>query len=93
MTEKRKDTCNICGKELMYAMQIEDRKDLKCYFCNKTFSANTFCPNDHYICDTCHSETPIKIISEFSKKTILKDPYEIANQIMKHPMKKRCRFK
>ncbi len=85
MTIKRKDICDICGEELIYATEIEKRKDINCYFCNKSFSANVYCPNNHYICDSCHAQAPKTVITEFCKTTTLKDPFKIINQIMKHP--------
>jgi len=85
MTEKRKDICDICGQSLDYATQLEKRKDLTCYFCGQVYSTNIFCPNDHYICDACHTSEPIKILTQFCHTTALKDPFTIADQIMKHP--------
>ncbi len=81
----KKDLCEICGTELDFVIRQEDYKELFCEFCKKIFKVNIFCPNGHYICDSCHSEDPIKIINNFCKKTKLKDPYKIAERIMSHP--------
>jgi hypothetical protein len=80
-----KDLCEICGDPLEYATVQEEYKTLTCFFCNKEFSTNIFCPNDHYICDQCHSSKPLEIITEFCKNTKLRDPFLIAEKIMKHP--------
>jgi hypothetical protein len=84
MSEKR-DKCEICGKNLVYATVPKDYKDLICEFCGKFFNANTFCEDGHFICDSCHSKGPIKIIEEICESTDLKDPFIIADKIMKHP--------
>lgn len=80
-----KDRCEICGANLRYATQKEDCQDLECVFCHKKDLVNIFCPNGHYICDGCHSKGPTEFIREFCKKTNLKDPFKIADEIMKHP--------
>ena len=85
MSTKKSDKCEICGADLIYTNQFEDHKELNCFFCQKKELTNIYCPNDHYICSSCHSEAPIKLISNFCQNTTLKDPFKIANQIMKHP--------
>jgi hypothetical protein len=80
-----KDVCEICGESLEYATMQEDYETLSCYFCQKEFLANIFCPNGHYVCDSCHSSKPVEIISRFCKNTTLKDPFMIAERIMNHP--------
>ena len=65
MSEKKKDKCEICGHDLVYATQLDDRKEFKCEFCLKSDIVNIYCPNGHYICDSFHSKVPIEIIKEF----------------------------
>lgn len=79
---KKRDKCEICGKEL--TLNASEALNKTCYFCNNEFSTNVYCPDDHYICDQCHSEDSIKIIKSFCEKTDLKDPFEIADKIMRH---------
>jgi hypothetical protein len=82
---KIKDICEICGEELEYATNQEDYKKLECVFCQKEFITSIFCPRGHYICDRCHLGKPIKIIEDFCLNTNLKNPFLIADKIMKHP--------
>ena len=84
MSEKKKDKCEICGHDLVYTTQLDERKELKCEFCLKSDIVNIYCPNGHYICDSCHSKVPIEIIERFCEKTDIKDPFEMADKIMKH---------
>ncbi|TXT59031.1 MAG: hypothetical protein BAJALOKI1v1_1490009 [Promethearchaeota archaeon] len=81
----QKDICIICGEQLEYAHSQKEYTELRCEFCQNTFSTHTYCPNGHFVCDTCHSEKPIKIIEEFCRATKIKDPFAIADKIMKHP--------
>ena len=85
MSNKKHDKCEICGKDLIYALRSEDIKELSCNFCKKILKTNTYCPDGHYICDDCHSKKPIKVIEDFCEKTTLKDPFKIADEIMEHP--------
>ncbi|MFX1276208.1 MAG: DUF5714 domain-containing protein [Promethearchaeota archaeon] len=85
MNEKKYDVCEICGKMLEYSTSLENYRELSCFFCKKKFSANIFCPADHYICDKCHSKGSINIIEEFCEQTDLKDPFLIADILMQHP--------
>ncbi|MFX1363760.1 MAG: DUF5714 domain-containing protein [Promethearchaeota archaeon] len=85
MSEKKSDKCEICGKNLIYSIEKEGYKALKCEFCGKIFNSNVYCEDGHYICDNCHSKGPIEIIERICEETKIKDPFELADVIMKHP--------
>jgi hypothetical protein len=76
------DICEICQQDLLY---LDKPKEYKCFFCGNIKLTNIICPNYHYICDACHSKDAIEIILDFCKKTDLINPFEIADEIMKHP--------
>ena len=80
---KKRDICEICGKEL--SLNSKESINRTCYFCNRDFSTNIYCPDGHYICDDCHSRDAIKTIETYCEKTDLKNPFLIANKIMRHP--------
>jgi hypothetical protein len=85
MKSNKSDKCEICGKNLIYVTNLEDYQNLTCEFCGKVFNSNTFCENGHYICDNCHSKGSIEIIERICEETTIKDPFELADIIMKHP--------
>ena len=85
MSESRSDKCEICGRNLVYATNQKDYKDLTCKFCGKEFNTNIYCEKGHYICDRCHSKGPIEIIEKICEETNIKDPYKLADLIMNHP--------
>ncbi len=85
MPNQKKDKCEICGKDLVYATVPKEYQDLNCDFCGKLFNANTFCEDGHYICDSCHAKQPIKVIEEVCETTTIRDPFLLADIIMKHP--------
>ena len=82
---KKKDICEICGKELTYLSPSDARKTLQCHFCGKKFDVNTYCENGHYICDECNAKDAKEITIEYLKKTTLTDPFRMADEIMQHP--------
>ncbi len=84
MSEK-KDKCELCGKKLVYVTITTDYRDLECEFCKINFNTNIFCEDGHYICDKCHSKDPIEVIENICKITNFKDPFLLAEMIMKHP--------
>jgi hypothetical protein len=85
MLNEKSDKCEICGKNLVYAAQPDKLKVLICEFCGESFSTNIYCEDSHYICDKCHSKEPIEIIESICESTTIKDPFELADKIMKHP--------
>ncbi|MFW9772709.1 MAG: DUF5714 domain-containing protein [Candidatus Thorarchaeota archaeon] len=80
-----RDKCEICGEYLIYASKMENYRDLVCYFCGKTFNTNIYCKSLHYICDHCHSEAPNNVIEMICEESKIKDPFKLADLIMKHP--------
>ena len=85
MTGNKSDKCEICGKNLIYATNIEKYKELRCVYCNKKDTVNTYCIDNHFICDSCHAKGAKEIIIDVCEKTDLKDPFELADLKMKHP--------
>jgi hypothetical protein len=82
---KNTDICEICGNSLTYLPPSEGTRTLRCHFCQREFPTNTFCEKGHFICDECHSKDAKEITIEFCEKTNLTNPFEIADEIMKHP--------
>ncbi|MFX1389758.1 MAG: DUF5714 domain-containing protein [Promethearchaeota archaeon] len=85
ISDKNSDKCEICHKKLIYATKQDDYKELNCEFCGLLFESNIYCEAGHYICDSCHSKGPIEIIERICEDTKIKDPFELADLIMKHP--------
>ncbi|MFX1299018.1 MAG: DUF5714 domain-containing protein [Promethearchaeota archaeon] len=85
MTKNKSDICEICGKKLIYGLRPEDYSELTCNFCGKVFNTNIYCEDGHYLCDDCHIKGPIEIIEKICTETNMKDPFKLADLIMKHP--------
>ncbi|MFX1238220.1 MAG: DUF5714 domain-containing protein [Promethearchaeota archaeon] len=81
---KKKDKCEICDHQLVYSIDVGDVKELQCYYCSSKYLADIWCPEGHYICDECHMKDPIKLMEDFCFKSDLKDPFIIADELMRH---------
>jgi hypothetical protein len=77
-----KDNCGVCGRPLVYGTEEVKRK---CAFCGKDFSALIYCPEGHYICDSCHGRAAVDILRDVLSKTTSRDPAEILEKVMAHP--------
>ncbi len=74
--------CAFCGKELRY---ISESEEMQCLFCNRIFSSQAKCVNNHFICDTCHSLSANDLIQRFTTGSTSKNPLNMATTLMKSP--------
>ena len=79
---KSTENCGICGKTLTYGTEAVS---LQCNFCGKTQPTQIYCPDGHYVCDTCHARQAIDILREVLNSTTGADPSEILEKVMSHP--------
>jgi hypothetical protein len=77
-----KENCGVCGQSLVYGTEEVSRR---CDFCGKEFKALIYCPEGHYVCDTCHSRGALDILRDVLNKTTTADPIEILEKVMAHP--------
>lgn len=80
MSEKK--GCLLCGAKLTY---LNEPKQTTCVYCKNTFDTVVTCENNHYVCDDCHRMNGEEIILQTCMQSQRKDPFIIAEQIMKHP--------
>ncbi|UCD08949.1 MAG: hypothetical protein JSU79_11440 [Dehalococcoidales bacterium] len=76
------ENCGVCGNSLIYGTQEAERT---CTYCGKEFNALIYCPEGHYICDSCHSSKALDIIREVLSSTESSNPIELLEIIMSHP--------
>ena len=81
-TMKSRDNCGVCGEPLHYGTE---EVIMRCGFCGKTYSALIYCPEGHYICDSCHRQEALDILREVLSSTTSIDPTEILETVMSHP--------
>lgn len=77
----KNDECLICGNGLEY---LEINETMECVFCHQIFTSKTRCKSGHFVCDECHSQGILDIIS-FCLKETSKNPHEIIHRLMDMP--------
>jgi hypothetical protein len=77
-----KDNCGVCGKPLIYGTEEVKRK---CAFCGKESGTLIYCPEGHYVCDSCHRRAAIDVLRDVLSTTTLTDPAAILEKVMSHP--------
>jgi len=75
--------CLICGLELIY---LHESINFDCFYCGSSFESNVSCPENHYVCDQCHSGNANDLIERYCNKSTSIDPVEIANTLMHNPI-------
>lgn len=74
--------CLICNKELVYS----DENNLHtCFYCQTTINSNVTCPDQHFVCDNCHSKDANELVLAYCEQSISTNPIGMANSIMKSP--------
>ncbi len=79
---KTTENCGVCGKPLVYGTGEVTRQ---CVYCGKEFSTQVSCPAGHYVCDSCHASTALKVLRDVLAVTRSTDPAEILETVMSHP--------
>ena len=79
---RSKENCGICGNPLTYAVEPVS---MDCVFCAESHSALMYCPEGHYICDSCHQLEAIDALRYLLESTKSSDPLEILESVMSHP--------
>ncbi len=77
-----KENCGVCGKPLVYGTEEVLKQ---CDFCGDEFGALIYCPEGHYVCDSCHSHGALDVLRDVLSQTTSADPAEILEKVMSHP--------
>jgi hypothetical protein len=79
---KSKDNCGICGRLLSYQTETVS---MACAFCQQEYITRIFCPDGHYVCDSCHERKTLDILREVVSSSNATDPTDILEVVMSHP--------
>ncbi|WP_455391583.1 DUF5714 domain-containing protein [[Eubacterium] cellulosolvens] len=80
-SEKFTSGCMVCGTELVYKQEPEL---LSCYYCDNEFSTSAQCINNHFVCDSCHTQDAIGIIKSVCLSSTEKDMIVLLKKIRSH---------
>ena len=79
---KSVENCGVCGQPLIYGT---DEVIQSCAFCGEKNTTLIYCPNGHYVCDSCHSRRALDVLREVLSSTNSTDPIDILETVMSHP--------
>ena len=77
-----KGNCGLCGTPLTYGTE---EVTMGCAFCRDVFATLIYCPQGHYVCDSCHQAEAIEVIRQAVGSSISRDPVELIERVMSHP--------
>lgn len=77
-----KDNCGVCGSSLIYGTQ---EVLMQCVFCGEKYHTLIYCPQGHYVCDSCHRAEALDILRQVLGSSTSTDPMEIMELVMSHP--------
>ena len=77
-----KENCAVCGAALEYAVAPSPKS---CAYCDRSDEALIFCPNGHYVCDSCHRLDATSIVDAVLQPSTSTSPHELLEMLMAHP--------
>jgi len=79
---KSTENCGVCGRPLVYGTEEVMRR---CDFCGGEFAALIYCPEGHYVCDSCHNRAALDVLRDVLAASTETDPAAIVEKVMAHP--------
>jgi hypothetical protein len=79
---KSTENCGVCGSPLVYGTEETTRR---CDFCGGEFPALIYCPEGHYVCDSCHNRAALDVLRDVLAASTETDPAAIIEKVMSHP--------
>ncbi len=74
--------CMICGTQLVYDTIAHEHT---CYYCGAHEVSPIFCPEGHFICDSCHSKDAIAFLERLAAHDKSTDPITVVHKALTHP--------
>lgn len=80
--ERKGEGCMVCGADVQY---FTENREMRCSYCGRVRSANACCEQEHFVCDSCHRENGIEVITSICTTTEEKDLLILLELIRSHP--------
>jgi 7,8-dihydro-6-hydroxymethylpterin dimethyltransferase len=77
-----KENCGVCGASLTYA---PEPVPMACEYCGQKSDALIYCPNNHFICDSCHKQGALEMARQILHSSVSDNPLELFEKIVAHP--------
>lgn len=69
---------------------LETEELLTCYFCREQYKTRIWCPEGHYVCQSCYHKPISRFIADVVKTSMSKDPFDLSNAMMAYPSLPDC---
>jgi hypothetical protein len=79
---KSTENCGVCGRPLVYGTEEIIRR---CDYCGGEFPALIYCPEGHYVCDSCHNRAALDVLRDVLAASTGTDPAATIEKVMAHP--------
>ncbi|MFX1481951.1 MAG: DUF5714 domain-containing protein [Promethearchaeota archaeon] len=80
--KKHNMACMVCGTELVYDKTAREQS---CVYCGESEKSPIYCPEGHFVCDTCHSKDAIAFLERLAEVDKSTDPLSITKKALSHP--------
>ena len=70
--------CAVCGAVLAYS---KTPQTLTCAVCGELYEAYIYCPEGHYVCDSCHGMNILEKAEKLIAASTEKNPVSLANRV------------
>ena len=82
MTITSMENCGVCGAELVHTSAPVT---MKCAYCGAKEETLIYCPDGHYVCDSCHRRDAVEMASDMLHASTSASPDELLEMLMAHP--------
>jgi hypothetical protein len=76
------ENCAVCGTELLHR---STPVATQCAYCGVEEKTLIYCPDGHYVCDSCHRSDAIEMAATMLHASASTSPSELLEMLMSHP--------
>lgn len=81
-TPRQHSDCMVCGSELRYFTR---ERTATCHYCGEQKEANATCFNGHFVCDGCHQDKGLAVITKICTESAVEDMIILLKKIRAQP--------
>jgi len=79
--DRKKSGCMVCGLPLVYPDRGMEKA---CSYCGAVFTADVWCEQGHFVCDTCHTDSGLAFIERICLESTETDMLALMSKIRSH---------
>ena len=75
-------SCMVCGTQIVYDKTSQEQE---CIYCGSTEASPIYCPDGHFVCDSCHSKDAIAFLELLAEVDTCTEPIDVVDKALIHP--------